>query len=86
MDQAATILQIIADYKGLDIAEVTPERSFADLGIDSLDAIDIVYEIEERFRIDVPQDALDLQQVKTVGDILQVIDRMAGPGDGQPTE
>lgn len=77
MDLVADVLQIIAEYKGLDVKEVTPERSFQELGIDSLDAIDIIYEIEDRFGIDVPQDALDLQKAKTVGDVVALVTKLA---------
>ncbi|MBI2297782.1 MAG: acyl carrier protein [Armatimonadetes bacterium] len=77
MDLVADVLQIIAEYKGLDVTEVTPERSFQELGIDSLDAIDIIYEIEDRFGIDVPQDALDLQKAKTVGDVVALVTKLA---------
>ena len=68
MDQSREIIEIIANYKGLSIDEVTPARTFEDLGIDSLDAIDIVYEVEEKYGIDVPQDALDLNTAQTVAD------------------
>ena len=75
MDVTGDILQIIADYKGLSVGEVKPDQSFEDLGIDSLDAIDIIYEIEDKYGIDIPQEALDLQNTKTVGDVMAVVQK-----------
>ncbi len=73
MDLAGDVLQIIADYKGLDVADVTPDKSFEALGIDSLEAIDILYEVEDKFGVDIPSEALDLESTKTVGDLMAVI-------------
>lgn len=95
MDVARDILQIIADYKGMDVAEVSPEQSFEELGIDSLDAIDIIYEIEDKYGIDIPQDALDLQNTKSVSDVMMVVekhlaggglDQAGSQGEGQPAD
>jgi acyl carrier protein len=80
MDQSREIIEIIANYKGLSADEVTPERTFEDLGIDSLDAIDIVYEVEEKYGIDVPQDALDLNTAQTVADLLKVVEKVRANG------
>ncbi|MCC7494381.1 MAG: acyl carrier protein [Fimbriimonadaceae bacterium] len=73
MEVAQDVLQIIANYKGITLADVRPEQSFEELGIDSLDAIDIIYEIEDKYGIDIPQDALDLQNTKTVADVMTVV-------------
>ncbi len=73
MDLAADVLQIIANYKGLNAAELKPDQSFEELGIDSLDAIDIIYEIEDKYSIDIPQEALDLQTSNTIADVMAVV-------------
>lgn len=78
MDVREDVLQIIADYKNLDRGDVTPERTFEELGIDSLDAIDIIYEVEDKFSVDVPQEAVDMEQMKSVGDVLALVERITG--------
>lgn len=78
MDINGEIIGIIAGYKELDASTVTPESTFEELGIDSLDAIDIVYEIEEKFGVQVPQDALDLNTAQRVSDILAVVEQVRG--------
>jgi len=85
MDHFQEIVKVIADYKDLEPSDVTAERSFEDLGIDSLDAIDILYEVEDKFGIDVPQDALDLETMRTVGDILNVVEQVLAEQQDQQT-
>lgn len=81
MDVGGQILQIIADYKQVDVAEIEPSKTFADLDIDSLEAIDLVYEIEDALKVEVPQEELD--GMHTVGDMLAVVSRLA---DGESAE
>lgn len=83
MDISREIFEIIANYKGLKVEDVTPDKTFEELGIDSLDAIDIIYEIEEKYSLEVPQDALDLNTAQRVSDIMAVIDKVRGSGAGE---
>jgi len=50
------------------------ETSLSDLGIDSLRAITILYELEERFDIEIPNELIE--KIRTVGDIVQHIDQL----------
>ncbi|MCL4145857.1 UNVERIFIED_CONTAM: hypothetical protein GTU68_062222 [Idotea baltica] len=43
----------------LDVAEVKPESTLSDLGVDSLGLVEIVFAIEETFNITVPFNAND---------------------------
>ena len=83
MDVAQEILTIIAEYKSLEVSEVTPEKSFEQLEIDSLDAIDIIYEIEDKFGIEIPTDSLDLQNTNKVADMLAVVQAHVASGEFQ---
>ena len=83
MDLRQTILETIASYKSVDVAEVTPQRTFEELQIDSLDAIDIIYDIEDQLSIEVPQDALKLDDLKTIGDLLGIVEVLVAQKPGQ---
>jgi acyl carrier protein len=49
------VAQIIASTSEIDIARITPEsHTIDDLGIDSLDFLDIVFAIDKEFGIKVP--------------------------------
>ncbi|MDX1964268.1 MAG: acyl carrier protein [Pirellulales bacterium] len=50
---------------------LTLSTSLNELGADSLDAVEFVMEIEERYDISFPEDAAE--QIKTVGDAIRYI-------------
>lgn len=52
--------------------ELTLETSFKDLGVDSLDLVDLVFEMEEELGITFEDD--ELLQIKTVKNLLDLID------------
>lgn len=56
---------------------VTMDASIADdLGADSLDVMDLIIELEETY--DVKIEDSKLKTIKTVGDIVAVVDELAG--------
>ncbi len=44
---------LIADHLDIDEAEITMETTFEDLGIDSLDTVELMMEVEDEFGIEV---------------------------------
>lgn len=64
----ASVIDAIARHKLIEPTQIKRESLLADLGISSLDAITIVYDIEEEFGVEVPNEALETLQ--TVGDIV----------------
>ncbi|MES9855511.1 MAG: phosphopantetheine-binding protein [Sedimenticola sp.] len=71
IDLGKSIKEVIANHKLLDIEAISFDSSLSDLGISSLDAITIVYEIEELLDIEVPNEQLD--SLQTVQDIVDGI-------------
>ena len=55
------IIAIIAEQAVLDPADVKPEATLEDLGIDSLGLVEAIFAIEEAFDISVPFNANDPQ-------------------------
>jgi acyl carrier protein len=49
-----TIFDIIASESGIDRARITPDATLKDLEIQSLDAVQILFEIEDHFKITMP--------------------------------
>jgi acyl carrier protein len=67
------VKKIIAAQLGADESAITPETDLeADLGADSLDAVELAVAFEEEFGITVPDD--DITAIVTVGDILEYIE------------
>jgi acyl carrier protein len=57
MTVAQDVIAIIAQQAVLDPADVSPEMTLADLGIDSLGLVEAIFAIEERFDVTVPFNA-----------------------------
>lgn len=68
MDIETIVKTAIATQKMIDVDSIALETSLQDLGVTSLDAITIVYEVEEICDIEVPND--ELEGLATVQDIV----------------
>lgn len=67
------VIAIIAEQAVLDVADVKPEMSLEDLGIDSLGLVEAIFSIEESFDISVPfnanapeQNGFDISSVRAI--------------------
>ncbi|QEE23251.1 acyl carrier protein [Rhodanobacter glycinis] len=49
------VFEIIAKQAKIDISTIKPESTLKDLGIASLDAIELIFDIEEHFDINFPE-------------------------------
>jgi len=49
-----TIFSIISKEAGIDLGKITLESTLKDLDIQSLDAVQIIFEIEDQFKITLP--------------------------------
>ena len=67
------IKEIIVDELGIDESKVTLESRFKeDLGADSLDAVEIIMQVEEEFGVEITEDVI--QNMKVLGDIVKYIE------------
>ena len=75
MDRAAaldTIKEVAAEVLSVDPDQVTETARFKeDLDADSLDLVELVMGLEERFDIEVPED--DLEGVTTIGQAVDLV-------------
>jgi acyl carrier protein len=69
-----TIFAIVAKQGKIDPAILKPESTLKDLGIASLTAIEVLFEIEERFDIDFPDQSADLD----TGTLQHLVDAVEG--------
>ena len=69
----AKIKKIVADHLGIEEEKVTEEASFIDdLGADSLDTVELVMAFEEKFGIEIPDDAAEtIQTVQNAIDYIE---------------
>jgi acyl carrier protein len=73
-DTASRCIDIIAKSKGIPAGSIKLESTFDELNIDSLDKINISFEVEEAFAIEIPDDALST--LKTVRDMVEGVTRL----------
>lgn len=73
-DTAQRCIAIIAKAKNIPVDTITLDTTFEELNIDSLDKINISFEVEEAFAIEIPDDALNT--LKTVGDMVEGVTRL----------
>ncbi len=71
------VKEIIVEQLGVDAAKVTADAKFIeDLGADSLDTVELVMAFEDKFSIEVPDDAAE--QLKCVRDVIEYISANRG--------
>ena len=59
------IAKIVAERTGCDVSSVKPESKFVDLGIDSLDTVELLMSLEDEIGMEIELD----QKVETVDDL-----------------
>ena len=65
---------LVATKLNISESEITPEKNFFnDLGADSLDFVELSMILEHEFNVKFTED--DTAQVKTVGDLYELIER-----------
>jgi acyl carrier protein len=73
-DIAQRCIIIIAKSKGIPVESINLDSTFDALEIDSLDKINISFEVEEAFAVEIPDDALG--SLKTVGDVVSGVHKL----------
>jgi acyl carrier protein len=71
MNVAEKVIEIIVREQHIEPGKVTLDSMFAELGIDSLDGVNILFALEEEFKIDIPDSvAQNMKSIRQVVDSL----------------
>lgn len=74
------IVKIIAEQAMLDPAELKPEMSPQDIGIDSMGLVESIFAIEEEFDISIPFNANDPENsdfdISSLGAIISAVEKL----------
>jgi len=86
-DLTERVLRIIAETQRKDPAQVTIDSTFEELGIDSMDGVNIVFALENEFDINVPDD--EVKNIRSVRDMVEGVRKLvemrgADAGDAAP--
>ena len=68
-DVFSAIAELVADRTDCNIEDVKMESTFRDLGIDSLDTVELLMELEDKLGISIELD----KKIETVGDLVSFI-------------
>ena len=70
---ADQIGKIIVEQLGVNEDQVKPEAKFIeDLGADSLDTVELVMALEEKFETEIPDE--DAEKLQSVGDVIKFVE------------
>jgi len=65
-----TTAKIISERTDCDVSDVKPESTFAELGIDSLDTVELIMNLEDALDMEIDLD----RKVETVQDLVSFIE------------
>ncbi len=78
-DLTERVLAVIAKTQHIAPEKITPESTFEELGLDSLDSVNILFALEDEFNISIPDD--DARAIRSVRQMIQGIEKLvAGSG------
>jgi acyl carrier protein len=68
------VKEVIVEQLNVASEEVKPEAKFVeDLGADSLDVVEMIMALEEKFEIEIPDS--DAEKIQTVQDVVDYIEK-----------
>ena len=78
---AEKVIATLASVKRIPADKITLDSNLREMGIDSLDVFTLLFELENAFKISIPDD--DVRSIKTVNDIVEGVKKLlaAAPPD-----
>ncbi len=71
---AERVIKVFATFKKVDPSEIKMETTFEELGLDSLDGLNLIFELEEEFDLMVPDDKVE--SMKSVAEAVHGIEAL----------
>ncbi|HZL56039.1 MAG TPA: acyl carrier protein [Bryobacteraceae bacterium] len=81
-DLTKRVLRIIAETQRKDQSQVTIDSSFEELGIDSMDGVNIVFALENEFNVNVPDE--EVKNIRNVRDMVEGVRKLVDHGNTAP--
>lgn len=74
METFEKLREIISQNTDVNEENISLETTLDELGLDSIDLVDLIMSVEEAFSINVPDE--EFENIKSVSDIVGIIDNM----------
>jgi acyl carrier protein len=71
---AEKVIATLASVKRVPAENIKLDTSLQEMGIDSLDVFTLLFELENAFKISIPDD--DVRSIKTVNDVVEGIKKI----------
>ncbi len=68
------VAKVLAEHLGIDESEIRMESTFEQLGVDSLDTVEMVMELEEELGVELELE----QKVTSVGELVGILEEKLG--------
>jgi acyl carrier protein len=77
-DVAQDVIAIIKKKIRVERDQITMDDKLRDLGLESLDALELVFDIEEKFNVEIPVNAneANIGGFETVADVVREVDKL----------
>lgn len=72
------VFAVLARCHDRPLSNLSTETTFDEMGLDSLDGVNLAFELEEEFDLDLPDEAV--RQVTTLGEVIVNIHRLLSEG------
>jgi acyl carrier protein len=76
MSQFDEIVNIVAQKAQIDRSKLTREASLVDLQVSSLDMVDVIFTLEDKYGVELPFNAnTNAGDFKTLGDLIDMVEK-----------
>lgn len=82
-DLIQRVLKVISTSKRIPLETVTIDSEFQQLGIDSMDAVEILFALENEFDITIPDD--EVRNARNVRQMCAGVEKLVAAKSGAPT-
>jgi acyl carrier protein len=76
------VIKVIAETQKLPAEKVTIDSTFEELGIDSLDGVNILFALESEFNVNIPDEGV--QGIRSVRDSVEAMRKLLAGEAGAP--
>jgi acyl carrier protein len=80
---AEDVIATLASVKRIPAEDIKLETPLQELGIDSLDTFTLLFELESKFNISIPDD--EARNIRTVNDIVEGIRKLLSASNSGPS-
>lgn len=80
MGSLQELQQLIQQKYGLDAAAIAPDASMRASGVDSLALVEFIFEVEDRYGINIPD---TVQGLDTLAELAEIVDRLRTPAEAE---